>query len=419
VTDRPDEVSGLVAHCFRHEAGRLVALIARRFGTRRLALAEDAVQDALVQALRTWPFRGIPDEPVGWLRRVAMRRAVDLLRQADRREQLRHAHADLLVPAAPPAPRTDVVGDDELALLFGCAHPSLRPDAQVTLMLKAVGGFGVREIARALLLPPATVAQRLVRARHRLAEADLPLELPADEAALTARRDAVGDAVYLMFTLGHAPAEGDEVVRADVCHEALRLAQALAGHPVVGTPALHALAALCAFGASRLPARADAQGVPLLLAEQDRRQWDPGWRTVGLRHLERAMGAPRLHRWHVEAELAALHACATVPHAIDWGRAVALYDTLLRLAPSPVVEVNRAIALGFAEGRDAAAAALDHAGRDARLADYPWWWAARAWVAREGGDPATAASHYAAARRLTTSAPQQAWLSARIAECSA
>lgn len=419
------DVSPLVAHLFRREAGRLVARLTRRFGVAHLDLVEDAVQDALLQACRTWPFRGIPDDPAAWIATAATNRTLDLLRTGARRARLlddsgapRDAHDPALGAAAPPAPLstddTHELGDDELALLFACAHPALTSETAVTLMLKTVGGFGVREIARGLIAQPEAIAQRLVRARRTLAEAQVPVAIP-DAADAAPRVHAVADALYLMFTEGHSAAEADAVIRSDLCHEALRLAIAVADHPALARPELHALVALMAFTASRLGTRVDDAGIPVLLAEQDRARWNRGLLGLALARVELSMAATDLSRWHVEAELAAFHALAPTFEAMPWDRVVEAYDRLLVIAPSPVVRINRAVALGFAVGPAAALDALDHADDEGHLARYPWLHAARAHVHERLDDRPGARDAWLRALALTSSPPHRRFIETRLA----
>ena len=419
------DVTPLVDHLFRREAGRLVARLARRFGVARLDLVEDAVQDALLQACRTWPFRGIPDDPAAWIATAATNRTLDLLRTDERRARLLgadgptpDAHDPALAAPASAAPlSTDDghdLGDDELALLFACAHPAITSETAVILMLKTVGGFGVREIARGLLAQPEAIAQRLVRARRTLAEARVPVAIPeAGEAA--PRVHAVAEALYLMFTEGHSAAEADAVTRSDLCHEALRLAIAVADHPALERPELHALVALMAFTAARLDTRVDDAGIPVLLAEQDRARWNRGLLALALARVERSMAATELSRWHVEAELAGHHALAPSFEAMPWVQVVEAYDRLLLIAPSPVVRVNRAVALGFAVGPAAALEALDHADDEGRLAHYPWLHAARAHAYERLGDRPGARAAWTRALALTTSPPHRRFIESRQA----
>lgn len=417
-------ISPLVDDLFRRESGRLVASLSRRFGVARLDRIEDAVQDALVQALRRWPFTGIPDDPVAWLRRVALNRTLDLLRTEQRRGQwVTSEPIDAPAPetassaASPPDAGDDALGDDDLRLLLACAHPALSADVAVTLMLKTVGGLSVEEIARALLVEPAAIAQRLVRARRTLAEADEPLAIPRDAAAAVPRVQLVMQALYLMFTEGHAAAQDDAVVRFELCAEALRLSRRLALHPVLGTPELDALTALFALQGSRLDARADDAGIPVLLDAQDRSRWSGALIALGAHHLERAMRATQLSRWHLEAELAAAHVLRPPEAAADWPLIVTLYDRLMQLAPTPVVAVNRAIAIGFARGAAAAREALDALQDDARLARYPWYHAARAHFAMAAGNVIAAREAYDTALAFTASPPQREWLLQRVQQC--
>ncbi len=424
-----EQVGPLVDHLFRREAGRLVARLARRFGVRSLQLVEDAVQDALLQACRTWPFRGIPHDPAAWIATAATNRALDLVRADARRARLlggpdsapADAH-DPTLPVVAPSYQTPTdhheLGDDELALLFACAHPAITGETAVTLMLKTVGGFGVREIARGLLAEPEAIAQRLVRARRTLAEARVPMTIP-DAAHAHDRVQAVGEALYLMFTEGHSAAEADAVIRRDLCHEALRLALAVADHPALGTPSLDALVALMAFTAARLETRVDDAGIPVLLADQDRTRWDRALIGLALQRVERSMRATTLTRWHVEAELAGYHALSPSVDEMPWHAVVDAYDRLLLIAPSPVVRVNRAVALGFAAGPADALEALDHADDEGRLARYPWLHAARAHAHERLHDAASARHAWSRALALTTSAPHRRFIEGRLARLAA
>ena len=415
-------VTALVEHLFRRQAGRIVAALARRLGPASLDVAEDVVQDALVQALRTWPFRGVPDDPAAWLFRVARNRALDLVR---RDAALRHRRADVerwaqegaaAAQRGPPARGADDAGDDELALLYACCHPAVPREAGVALALKTVGGLGVGEIARAFLAEEATVAQRLVRAKRRLREAGVAI--PATAAELAGRTPAVLETLYLLFNEGYSASGGDALVRRELCAEAVRLARLVAGHAATGTPAAHALAALMLFHAARLHERTDDVGDPVLLDAQDRARWDAGLTSLAFRHLERAAAGSELTRYHLEAEIASHHALAPSVERTDWRAVLAAYDALRRLAPSPVIEVHRAVAVGMVVGPEAALAALAAVaaagGGAARLARYPWFYATRAhWLARAGRG-AEAAADYRRACDLAPSGPVRRFLAARL-----
>ncbi|MDF1505564.1 sigma-70 family RNA polymerase sigma factor [Roseisolibacter sp. H3M3-2] len=411
--------AALVEHLFRQESGRLVAALARRLGGAHVGLAEDIVQDALLQALRTWPFRGVPDDPAAWLFRVAHRRALDVARRdATLRRKLALLDAWTDAPRHDPAAAAsrDEVADDELALVFACCHPAVPAEAGVALALKTVGGFGVGEIARMFLVPEATVAQRLVRAKRRLREARVPVAVPAGAAELAARRPAVLATCYLLFTEGYAAGEGPALVRPDLCAEAVRLAGLVAAHPATRSPESHALAALLCLQAARLPARADAAGEVVLLADQDRSRWDRALLARGFGHLERAIGGDALTRYHLEARIAALHATAPSVAATDWAQVVDAYDALLEAAPSPVTRVHRAVAVGMAEGPAAALRALDAIDDAAVPARYPWYHVARAHWLRAAGDAAGAREAYARALALTGAEPARVFLAGRMAE---
>ena len=345
------DVDQLVGHLFRREAGRMVAGLTRIFGPAHLDLAEDVVQEALIQALRTWPFRGVPDNPTGWLVQVAKNRALDALRRdaslASKEEDIRTWAAAL---SGHPE-ETEM--DDQLRLIFICCQSAVPPETRVALTLKTVGGFGVPEIARAFLAKEATVAQRLVRAKHRLQQAKPPFEVPPPR-ELPAALDSVLEVLYAMFNEGYSTHRGEELVRRDICREAIRLSRLVAGHPALDTPKAHALAALLHFQGARLAARVDSEGNLLLLSEQDRSTWDRGMIAAGFHHLDRSARGDELSVYHLEAGIAAAH----IAEEIDWPEVLRLYDLLLDLKPSPVVALNRAVALAMIEGPEAGLAAL-------------------------------------------------------------
>lgn len=426
VADVAPDVGGLVAHLFRHQAGRLVAALARRLGPAHLDRAEDVVQEALLEALRAWPFRGVPDDPVGWLFRVAHRRALNLAR----RDTVLARYAPALaawydqVAAPPPA---GAGADDALALLLACCHPAVPREAGIALALTTVGGFTARELARAFLVEEATVAQRVVRAKRRLREAGVAIAVPEDAAARAARVPATLDTLYLLFNEGYAAGDAHALVRDDLCREALRLARLVADDPVTQTPAADALAALIALHAARLPARmagaavpggaipADAASALVLLPDQDRARWDTRLVALGLRHLARAARGDALTRYHLEAEIAAHHAAAPSAAATDWAAIRRAYDALLALTGSPVVAVHRAVAVGMCDGAGAALAALAAVADDPALARYGWLYSTRAhwWLA--AGDAPRAASDYRRALALPCAAPVRAFLAQRVA----
>jgi RNA polymerase sigma-70 factor, ECF subfamily len=408
----PFEVGALVEHLFRHSAGHMVSRLARWLGAARLDLAEEAVQDALLRALATWPFRGVPAEPRGWLFQVARNRAVDLLRrEASLRGKL--DGFDGWLGESPPAP---ALGDDELAMIFMCCHPSLPPAARVALTLKTVGGFSVEEIAAAFLAEGDAIAQRLVRAKRQIREQAIAIEIPAED-ELGGRLDSVLDVLYLLFNEGYSAHGGPNLTRAELCGEAIRLAEILAGNPATDRPVVHALLALMLLQASRLPARVDEAGDVLLLAEQDRGVWDQELIGRGLRHLDRAASGRTITAYHVEAAIAAAHAVAVDDAATDWGYVVRLYDDLLAIKASPVVELNRAIALAMAEGPAAGIAAIERIEQDPALAHYYLLPAAlgRLWL--EAGNPERAARYFEEALTRPCSAPERRFLERQLTKC--
>jgi len=338
---------------WRIEAAKLIAGLARI--TRDVGLAEDLAQDALVAALERWPESGVPNNPGAWLMAAAKRRAIDLLRRDKMLErkhaQLGHeleARQESAVPEL-DAEMDDHVGDDLLRLVFTTCHPVLSTEARVALTLRLLGGLTTEEIARAFLVPEATVAQRIVRAKRTLGEARVPIEVPRG-AALAERLSSVLGVVYLVFNEGYLATTGDHWVRPALCEEALRLGRILAGL-APDEPEVHGLVALMEIQASRLRARVGPSGEPVLLLDQDRSRWDQLLIRRGLAALERAEAlGGALGPYALQAAIAACHARARTPAETDWKRIAALYDALAERAPSPVVELNRAVALAMAFG---------------------------------------------------------------------
>lgn len=362
-------VPQLVDHLFRREAGRMVSTLTRVFGPENLTLAEDVVQEALLQALRTWPFRGVPDNPGGWLLQVAKNRALDALRREANLERKGEEIRTWAASLSPASPEESEALDDQLRMIFICCQPAVPKEARVALTLKTVGGFGVPEIARAYLAREATVAQRLVRAKRKIEEAKPPFAVPPP-AELPEALDSVLEVLYLMFNEGYAASSGEDLVRQDVCAEAVRLARLVAGHPATDAPKAHALAALLLLQAARNPARMDSEGNLLLLSEQDRGLWDRRMIAAGFHHLDRAAQGTEISSYHLEAGIAACHAGAPFPEETDWPYILSLYDALLAVKPSPVVALNRAVALAMVEGPDAGLAALREIRDHPAFADY-------------------------------------------------
>lgn len=408
------DVGALVDHLFRHEAGRIVAALCGSLGPARLDLAEEAVQEALVRALRTWPFRGVPTNPAGWLYRAARNAAVDRLRRARTRrdgEPEVARRTATLTEADEPARSLD---DDLLRLLFLCAHPLLSPDSRVALTLKLALGFSVDEIGRALVSKPATVGQRISRAKATLREGDAAFELPEGD-ELVDRLDAVLDVLWLLFGEGHAATSGDLLVRRDLCEEALRLAELLLAHPPTDLPRTRALAALLWLLSARLPARTDSAGELVLLADQDRTLWNRAALTRGFGLLDRSIGGAEETAWHLQAAIAGCHAAAATEGATDWPAILRLYDRLVALEPSPIVALHRAVAVERVHGPHRALAELGPR-PDPRLRDHHRFWAVRGELLARAGRPTDAARDLERARDLAASGPERRFLERRTAE---
>jgi RNA polymerase sigma-70 factor (ECF subfamily) len=414
-----DDVGALVDRLFRRECGRMVATLARSLGAGRLDLAEDLTQQALLQALRVWPY-GLPDNPAAWLFTAARRLAID----AARRDASLRRHADAIerelmarAPASPQAHFVDELADDELRLLFMCAHPALSEEMRLALILRVGCGLSTREIASGVLREEATVAQWLVRARKRVQERGLSLDMPSSS-ELPTRLAPVLDALYLAFNEGHGAATGDALVRADICGEAVRLARLLADHPVAGRPEAQALAALLLFHRARLPTRTDAAGEIVLLADQDRSRWDNAAIAEGFLRLQKAASGERLSEFHLLAGIAAEHARAATFEDTDWPAILAYYDTLVALAPSPVHRLNRAVAVAMTDGAAGGLSELDAIAGEKALADYFLLPATRGELLRRLGRHAEASVALAEAARLTASAPARRFLTRRLGELS-
>lgn len=422
--DARGEVPHLVAHLFRRSAGAITAGLMRRHGLQALAQAEDAVQDALLEALRRWPYEGIPREPAAWLRTVSQRKLFDAMRREGAQARAVSRIGDGMatgedtgradVPSDEPL-RDDVLDDDVIAMLFACCTPRLEREAAVALTLSVVARFTAREIGQAFLVGEAAMAQRLVRAKKRLRESGERVELPRQLHELAPRLSRVLQVVYLMFNEGYVATEGDAVMRAELCREAARLAVLLAEHPVTGTPEASALAALLLFQLARLPARTAADGTPVLLEQQDRSAWDASLIAAAYRHLARAGRGEHLTSLHLQAEIASRHAMAANFDLTDWPAILEAYDLLLAREPTVVVRVNRAVAVGHVHGTGAALAALQEgdAEREASGTGYRWYFAVRGHFRARAGDAVGAADDLRRAAALTRSTPLLRWLEER------
>jgi RNA polymerase sigma factor (sigma-70 family) len=407
-----------VAEAFRAEYARVVASVLRF--VRDIDLAEEIVQEAFEQALDRWPATGTPDRPGAWLLTTARRRAIDRLRRARRAgakaEALAYEAALGAGDEIPDVSDPETITDDRLRLIFTCCHPGLPADSRVALTLRLVGGLSTTEIARAFLVPEPTIAQRLVRAKRTIRDRALPYEVP-EGAELGERLPAVLAVVYLIFNEGYAAHSGDALVRHDLCQEAVRLGHMLA-ELMSREPEVLGLLALMELQTSRAATRADADGNLVLIADQDRSRWDQGRIARGLALLDRAGPLSHAGPYQLQAAIAACHARAASWEATDWEAIVTHYRALAEIAPSPVVELNRAVAIGLARGPAAGLAALD--GVDAAsLSSYHLLPAARADFLRRLGRAAEAATEYRRALELTDNAREQRFYATRLAALDA
>jgi RNA polymerase sigma-70 factor (ECF subfamily) len=407
----------LLEHTFRQQAGRMVSHFARLVGPAHLQIAEDAVQEAMLRALQTWPYSGMPDNAAGWLFRVARNAVIDAVRQKRLHgEKGRAIGAELALGAcAAPSESGSEFHDDELRMIVLCCHPTLSLEASVALSLKTVGGFGVREIAQAFLVEEAAIAQRLVRAKRQIREEGLTLELPYEE-ELKLRLHAVLDVLYFMFNEGYAAHGGEDLIRKELCGEALRLGR-LVANSSIATPRAHALVALMAFQAARLSARVDDKGDLVLFEFQDRTRWDDRLVAIGFHHFDRSMTGDEITEYHAQAAIAATYARAGEGQSVDWQTILILYDQLLSINPSPVVALNRAVAVGKVHGAAEALRTIELLDDHPKLKDYHLLLAMRGHLLLELDRRAEAAESFRGALRLECSVPERRFLNRKLEEC--
>lgn len=399
----------------------MTATLARILGPERIDLVEDVVQEALLVALARWPRDGIPSNPTAWLIQVAKHRALDLLRRerlADDRETTIREEIERWGDRETGGDVDDpVILDDQLRMIFICCHPAIPAETRVTLTLKLAGGFGASEIARAFLVEESAIHQRLVRAKRRIREAGLTFEMP-EGAELGERLEWALEVLYAMFTEGHTAHAGDALIRRDICDEAMRLGALLLRHPPLARPAAHALLALFHLHAARFDSRSDSEGELLLLADQDRSQWDRAHIAAGVRHLEGSAAGSEVTRYHVEAELAACHTLARTWEDTNWARIVELYDALLRFIDSPIVALNRAIAVAEVSGAKRGLAELEALEGQSVLRRFPPYEAALGEMLRRLGRYPEASAHFARAAERARSVPVRRFLERRVRECT-
>ena len=391
---------------YRAESRRVFATLVRLLGD--FDLAEEALSDAFRAALEQWPSEGIPDNPRAWLVSTGRFKAIDAIRRRARFDPLEEDHAETL--AAEEKPEAEPIEDDRLRLVFTCCHPALAQDAQVALTLREICGLTTEEIARAFLTPAPTLAQRIVRAKNKIRDARIPYEVPAGR-ELAERLDAVLRVVYLVFNEGYSPSAGASVTRADLSGEAIRLARLLA--ELLPEPEATGLLALMLIQESRRAARSAANGDLVTLEEQDRSRWNRALIAEGVALVERALGSRRFGPYTLQAAIAAVHAEAASAAATDWAQIVALYDVLLGLDASPVIALNRAVAVAMRDGPESGLALIDGI-KD--LGNYHLTHAARADLLRRLGRAREARDAYQRALKLAQQEPERRFLERRIAE---
>lgn len=415
----PGEISRLADHLFRHEAGKLISVLTGIFGINRLQLAEDVVQESLVRALRTWPYSGIPKNPAAWLTQTAKNLALDLIR----RERLFHDKEPHIIAFMEQWPSESVVGesprfeneirDGRLRLMFACCHPVMSPEDQTALALKTLCAFSPAEIAKAFLTTEAAITKRLTRAKQKIRDEHIPFEIPAGE-ELTRRLGAVLQTLYLLFNEGYKASSGDQLIREELCQEAIRLASQLAERPAGNQPRTHALIALMLLNAARLSARTDSEGNILRLKEQDRATWNQEMIARGMFHLSESAVGNELSAYHLQAGIAACHCAARDYESTDWRQILSLYDQLLELHDSPVIALNRAVAVANVHGPKAGIQAVEAIQNGSQLNSYYLLYAVLGEFEKQLNNFQAAIDHFRKALQLTELTSEQLFLSNRL-----
>jgi len=398
----------------------MVAILTRIFGIEHLNLAEDVVQEALARALQTWPFYGVPTNPSAWIMRASRNLALDVVR---RRKVFQNKQAEIIRlmdrdGAAPDEAifSEDEISDDRLRLMFVCSHPAIPADAQVAFALKTLCGFSVAEIGHAFLTTEAAIAKRLTRAKQKIHHARIPFEIPAG-GELGQRLDSVLQSLYLLFNEGYKASSGENLVREELCEEAIRLAELLVAHPAGNQPKTHALLALMLLNAARNPTRLDSEGNLLRLKEQDRTRWDQAMVARGMFHFAQSAVGEELSEYHFEAGIAACHCAAKDYASTDWQQILSLYDRLIEFDQSPVVALNRAVALANLRGPKAGLQAVRSIRGVNKLSSYYLLYAVQGEFEMRSGNLQVAAEQFRKSFELADTKSERAFLLKRLQRC--
>jgi RNA polymerase sigma factor (sigma-70 family) len=410
-------------HLFRHQAGRMVAALTRIFGVHNLALAEDVVQDAFCRAVEVWRIRGMPENPAAWLMATAKNRALDVLRRERTARSFAPEVGRFLLSEWTLGSRIEelftesAIQDDLLRMMFSCCHPQLSEEAQVALILHILCGFSVKEISSAFVSSAAAIEKRITRAKKVLAGSNKLFDVSSTY-EFSVRLPAVQRALYLLFNEGYHGASSEFAVQSDLCHEAIRLIRLLLGYPPGARPASYALAALMCLDAARLPSRVDDSGNLNSLFDQDRSRWDSQLITEGQGLLDLSATGSELTEYHVEAAIAWVHSTAPQTEKTDWGRIVSLYDMFMDIRPSPVIALNRAIAVGQQEGPARGLEEIKAIAGHHRLATYPFYFAALGEFEFRHGNQLAAQAQFRAALALARNPMERRFLEKRISACA-
>jgi len=421
IIQAPSEVSGTVEHLFRQEGAKMVAILTRIFGIEHLNLAEDVVQEALVRALQTWPFYGVPKNPSAWIMRASRNLALDVVRrrkvfQNKQEEIVRQMERDGVTPDETIFSE-DEIRDDRLRLMFVCCHPVIPAEARVALALKTLCGFGVAEIGHAFLTTEAAIAKRLTRAKQKINEARIPFEIPAGK-DLEQRLDSVLQSLYLLFNEGYKASSGESLVREELCEEAIRLTQLLLEHPAGNQPKTQALLALMLLNNARNSTRLDTEGNLLRLEEQDRTRWDRSTIARGMFHFAQSAAGDELSEYHLQAGIAACHCAAKDFQSTDWPKILSFYDRLIEFDQSPIVALNRAVVIANIHGPKAGLKVVRSIRGISKLKSYYLLYAVLAELEMRSGNLQAATEEFRKSFELAETKSERAFLLKRLESCA-